>query len=122
MRISDWSSDVCSSDLDSELWNAEARYEWYFDRDQRFTLAAFYKSIDNPIEAYTSISDSSVNTSYANAPKATLYGAQVALQKYVPLADMSDVPFWQSRPLVLIGHLPYKPSKNTVGPGEPPST
>src|SRR3546814_15207642 len=90
MRISDWSSDVCSSDLDSELWNAEARYEWYFDRDQRFTLAAFYKSIDNPIEAYTSISDSSVNTSYANAPKATLYGAAVELQKYVPLADMSE--------------------------------
>src|SRR3546814_6294951 len=104
MRISDWSSDVCSSDLDSELWNAEARYEWYFDRDQRFTLAAFYKSIDNPIEAYTSISDSSVNTSYANAPKATLYGAEVELQKYVPLADLSDAPFWQSRRLVLIGN------------------
>src|SRR3546814_12460846 len=66
---------------DSQLWNAEARYEYYFGRDQRFTLAAFYKSIDNPIEAYTSISDSSVNTSYANAPKATLYGAEVEDRK-----------------------------------------
>src|SRR3546814_12055202 len=118
MRISDWSSDVCSSDLDSELWNAEARYEWYFDRDQRFTLAAFYKSIDNPIEAYTSISDSSVNTSYANAPKATLYGAEVELQKYVPLADLSDAPFWQSRRLVLIGNYTYTQSRIKVVPGD----
>src|SRR3546814_7029844 len=113
MRISDWSSDVCSSDL-SQLWNAEARYEYYFGRDQRFTRAAFYKSIDNPIEAYTSISDSSVNTSYANAPKATLYGAEVELQKYVPLADLSDAPFWQSRRLVLIGNYTYTQSRIKV--------
>src|SRR3546814_17153913 len=26
---------------DSELLNAEARYEWYFDRDQRLSLAGF---------------------------------------------------------------------------------
>src|SRR3546814_15144951 len=87
MRISDWSSDVCSSDLpsltDSELWNAELRYEWYFERDQRFTVAGFYKSIDKPIEAYTSASDNQVSTSYANAPKATLYGAEFEVQKYV---------------------------------------
>src|SRR3546814_15817436 len=112
---------------DSELWNAEARYEWYFDRDQRFTLAAFYKSIDNPIEAYTSISDSSVNTSYANAHKATLYGAEEELQTYVPLADMAEEHFWQIRRLVLIGNYPYTQSRitdvhadTTVTHGVPP--
>src|SRR3546814_16251830 len=47
---------------DSELWNAELRYEWYFERDQRFTVAGFYKSIDKPIEAYTSASDNQVST------------------------------------------------------------
>ena len=36
---------------DSELLNAEARLEYYFARDQRITLAGFYKRIDNPIEA-----------------------------------------------------------------------
>jgi outer membrane receptor protein involved in Fe transport len=36
---------------DSELFNAEARYEWYFARNQRLSLAGFYKKIDNPIEA-----------------------------------------------------------------------
>jgi len=103
---------------DSELWNAEARYEWYFGRDQRFTVAGFYKSIDKPIEAYTSISDSSVNTSYANAPKAKLYGAEFELQKYVPLDTLSDAPFWQSRRLVLIGNYTWTQSDISVGDGD----
>jgi TonB-dependent receptor len=103
---------------DSELWNAEARYEWYFDKDQRLTVAGFYKSIDNPIETYTSISDSSVNSSYANAPKATLYGAEVEVQKYLPLDTLSDSPFWQSRRLVLIGNYTYTKSEIKVGDGD----
>ena len=104
--------------VDSELWNAELRYEWYFDRDQRFTAAAFYKSIDNPIESYTTISDSAVNSSYANAPKATLYGAEVEVQKYIPLDTMSDAAFWQTRRLVLIGNYTYTQSKIRVGEGD----
>jgi len=104
--------------IDSELWNAELRYEWYFDRDQRFTAAAFYKSIDNPIEAYTSISDSAVSTSYANAPKATLYGAEVEVQKYFNLDSLSDSAFWQSRRLVLIGNYTYTQSELKVSEGD----
>ncbi|ALJ14685.1 TonB-dependent receptor domain-containing protein [Sphingopyxis macrogoltabida] len=103
---------------DSELWNAEARYEWYFAKDQRLTVAGFYKSIDNPIETYTSISDSSVNSSYANAPKATLYGAEVEVQKYFPLDKLSDSPFWQSRRLVLIGNYTYTKSEIRVRDGD----
>jgi outer membrane receptor protein involved in Fe transport len=57
---------------DSELWNAELRYEWYFAKDQRLTAAGFYKSIENPIEAYTSISAPTLRSTpaIANAPKA----------------------------------------------------
>src|SRR3546814_18645342 len=102
MRISDWSSDVCSSDLpflkDSELWNADVRGEWYMGRDERLTAAAFYKKIDNPIETYTTINDSyAVTSSFANAPEDTLYGAEIEAQKYFPLADWSDSPFFTSR-------------------------
>lgn len=103
---------------DSQLWNAEARYEWYFAKDQRLTVAGFYKSIDNPIETYTSISDSSVNSSYANAPKATLYGAEFEVQKYFPLDSMSDAPFWQSRRLVLIGNYTFTKSELQVRDGD----
>ena len=103
---------------DSELWNAELRYEWYFAKDQRFTAAGFYKSIDKPIEAYTSISDSSINTSYANAPKATLYGVEVEAQKYFALDTLSDSPFWASRRLVLIGNYTFTKSDIKVGAGD----
>ena len=103
---------------DSELWNAEARYEWYFDKDQRLSIAGFYKSIDNPIEAFTSLSDSSVSTGFANAPKATLYGAEIEVQKYVPLDTLSDAPFWQSRRLVLIGNYTYTQSDISVRDGD----
>jgi outer membrane receptor protein involved in Fe transport len=103
---------------DSQLWNAEARYEYYFDRDQRLTVAGFYKSIDNPIEVFTSLSDSSVNTGFANAPKATLYGAEIEVQKYVPLSGLSEAPFWQSRRLVLIGNYTYTQSEISVRDGD----
>jgi len=103
---------------DSELWNAEARYEWYFDKDQRLSVAGFYKSIDNPIEAFTSLSDSSVSTGFANAPKATLYGAEFEVQKYFPLDTLSDTPFWQSRRLVLIGNYTYTQSDISVRAGD----
>ncbi len=73
---------------DSELWNLEARYEWFYARDQRFTLAGFYKRIKNPIEQvgfYTG-ADDRLQTGFTYLPSATLYGAEVELQKYVPLA------------------------------------
>lgn len=105
--------------VDSELWNAEVRYEWYFGKDQRFTAAGFYKSIDRPIETFTSIStDSVANSSFANAPKATLYGGEVEVQKYFALDKMSDAAFWQSRRLVLIGNYTFTQSEIKVGAGD----
>lgn len=105
--------------IDSELLNAEVRYEWYFAKDQRLTVAGFYKSIDNPIETYTSIStDSVANSSFANAPKATLFGGEIEVQKYFALDQISDAPFWQSRRLVLIGNYTYTQSEIKVGAGD----
>jgi TonB-dependent receptor len=104
---------------DSELLNAELRYEWYFDRDQRLTVAGFYKTIDNPIETFTSIStDSIANSSFANAPKATLYGVEMEVQKYFPLDTLSDAPFWQSRRAVVIANYTYTQSELKVGAGD----
>lgn len=101
---------------DSELWNGDIRAEWYFDRDQRLTLAAFYKMIDKPIEAYTTINDKfDVTTSFANAPSADLYGAEFELQKYFSLSDWLKGSFFDSRRLVLIGNYTYTQSKIEVG-------
>ncbi len=62
---------------DSELFNAELRAEYYLGGSDRFSVAAFYKKIDNPIESFITTSAGSLLTSYANAPEAELYGAEV---------------------------------------------
>ncbi|MBH1999081.1 MAG: TonB-dependent receptor, partial [Sphingomonadaceae bacterium] len=103
---------------DSELWNGEVRAEWYMGRDERITAAAFYKKIDNPIETYTTINDSyAVTTSFANAPQATLYGAELEVQKYIPLDGMNG-DFFQTRRVVLIGNYTYTQSKLKVKDGD----
>ena len=77
---------------DSELYNLEARYEWFFARDQRITLAGFYKRIDNPIEqvGFFPTPDARLQTGFTNLPRAKLYGAEIEAQKYIPLDFISD--------------------------------
>jgi len=103
--------------IDSQLSNFEIRYEWYFDRDQRFTAAGFYKMIDNPIENFTSNSDNLVNTSYANAPSADLYGFELEVQKYFDLSGWSG-DFWSSRRLLAIGNYTFTQSNISVSSGD----
>lgn len=109
---------------DSEFLNGEARFEWYFAPEQRFSVAGFYKQIDNPIEAYTSYPQGSPETSFANAPKATLYGAELDVQKYFSLASLGESgegllqSFLAQRRLVVIGNYTYTTSKIHVRPGD----
>ncbi len=100
--------------IDSQLYNAEARYEWYFARDQRVSAAAFYKKIKNPIETFSSFSDNTVVSSFANAPEATLYGAEIELQKYFPLEGLGDASWLASRRLAVIANYTYTTSKLKV--------
>ncbi|MCB2049131.1 MAG: TonB-dependent receptor [Novosphingobium sp.] len=98
---------------DSKLTNAEARFEWYFAPDERLSVAGFYKDIKKPIEAFAAFNDNSVVTSYANAPKAQLYGAELEVQKYFDLGD------WMGpRRLVAIANYTYTQSKIKVGSGD----
>ena len=106
---------------DSQLYNAEARYEYYFDRDQRFTVAAFFKRIDKPIESFSSFDDNSVVTSFANAPKADLYGVEVETQKYFDLSGLGEEGFFSTRRAVVIANYTYTQSKLSVKAGDPVS-
>ncbi|HWK49795.1 MAG TPA: TonB-dependent receptor [Steroidobacter sp.] len=103
---------------DSEFLNGEARFEWYFAPEQRFSAAIFYKKIDNPIEAYTSFTDNNPETSFANAPEAVLYGAEFEVQKYFPLDDLFANEFLGSRRVVAIGNYTYTDSKLNVDAGD----
>ncbi|OYY91396.1 MAG: TonB-dependent receptor [Sphingomonas sp. 28-66-16] len=108
--------------VDSQLYNAELRYEWYFARDQRIAVAGFYKRIDNPIETFASFSDNTVTTSFANAPTANLYGIEAEAQKYFRLDGMfGDSAFFASRRAVVIANYTYTQSSIKVGPNDPAS-
>lgn len=102
---------------DSQLYNAEARFEWFFARDQRLSVAAFYKKIDNPIEvvSFLNTSDGSFLQGFGNAPEASLYGVELELQKYFPLADMVGGAFFETKRLVAIANYTYSRSELKVG-------
>jgi TonB-dependent receptor len=99
--------------VDSEFFNAEGRFEWYFNTEERFSAAAFYKKIDRPIEAFTGFNENTPVTSFANAPEATLYGAELELQKFIPFD--TDSAFFGSRRAVIIGNYTYTDSSISVG-------
>lgn len=96
--------------IDSQLYNGEARVEWYFAPEQRLSISGFYKKIKNPIEAFVFPLAGDAVTSYANAPKAQLYGAELELQKYFDLSDMGG---WMTgRRAVIVANYTY--SKSTL--------
>jgi outer membrane receptor protein involved in Fe transport len=102
---------------DSEFVNAEARYEWYYAADQRFSAAGFYKSIDKPIEAFTGFTDNTPETSFANAPEAVLYGVELEAQKYFSLDEVFGG-FFGSRRAVVIGNYTFTDSQINVDAGD----
>jgi len=104
--------------IDSEFTNAELRYEWYFAPEQRFSIAGFYKKIDNPIESFTGFNDNTPVTSFANAPKATLIGFELESQKYIDMDLVFESSFFASRRGVLIGNYTWSDSKIEVGSGD----
>ena len=103
--------------IDSQLYNAEARYEWFFGRDQRFTLAGFFKRINNPIEAvaFFPAGTDNLQTGFANAPKANLYGAEVEVQKKFNIAPMIGSDFFATKRLLVIANYTYTHSNVKVG-------
>jgi TonB-dependent receptor len=101
---------------DSQLYNGELRGEWYFAKDQRISLAGFYKRIDNPIEAvaFPAGSGDVLQTGFANAPRAKLYGGEVEMQKYVDL-DRLGGEFFATRRIIAIANYTYTQSAISAG-------
>jgi outer membrane receptor protein involved in Fe transport len=102
---------------DSTLLNAEARYEWYFAPQQRLSAAAFFKRINDPIEAIGTIAGGgALLTTFANAPQAQIYGLELEAQKYWPLTALSEG--LSSFRLVTIGNYTFSKSKLQVADGD----
>ena len=100
----------------SELINAEARYEYYFGRDQKLAVGAFFKDITRPIDAIAFVQGGTFQTTFANAPKAHLLGAEIEAQKYFGLESWGD--FFASRRFFVSANYTWTDSKIQVRPGD----
>jgi len=60
----------------SDLRNYDARFEYYADNGDNYTVAAFYKDIENPIESILQVGDEDYTLSYVNGESAEVYGVE----------------------------------------------
>lgn len=68
--------------VDTEILNLDARWEWYFARNQYVTAGVFYKDLDKPIESSVVDQGSSISQTFLNAPKAVVQGFEIEAKKY----------------------------------------
>ncbi|WP_412545271.1 TonB-dependent receptor domain-containing protein [Maricaulis sp. MIT060901] len=73
--------------VNTEIESFDARLEYYFGRDQFFTVGAFHKIMENPIEEFIIPIGDGLNTSFINAPEATLTGAEFEFEKTFDLSN-----------------------------------
>lgn len=73
--------------VDTELLNVDARYEWFFARQQYLTAGVFFKDLDRPVESVVVLSGDQRQQSFLNAPRATIFGAELEAKKYFEFMD-----------------------------------
>ena len=100
--------------IDSELLNLETRAEYYLGGRRKVSLAGFFKKIDNPIENFLITAPGIIETSFANAPSAELYGAELDLGYDFDLAGWGGS-FFESKQLVVLVNYTFTKSSIAVG-------
>lgn len=95
----------------SDIQNIDLRAEWYFSNGDNFTVTAFHKDIDNPIEFFEiPASDTTVAREIINAESGKVYGLEVELLKELSfLGGPFDMFFVQ-------GNLTVQDSELVAGP------
>jgi hypothetical protein len=73
--------------VDTELLNIDARYEWFFARQQYLTAGVFFKDIDRPVESIVVLTGDQRQQSFLNAPRATIFGAELEAKKFFEFPD-----------------------------------
>ncbi|TGY90393.1 TonB-dependent receptor [Marinicauda algicola] len=101
--------------VNSELQNYDARFEWYFGRDQFFTAGVFYKTIENPIVEYILPDGENLSTSFVNAPEATLTGFELEFEKRFDFSDRFEGEFWQNAEFFVKSNYTYIDSEMSAG-------
>ena len=73
--------------VDTEILNLDARYEWYFARQQYVTAGVFYKDMDRPVQSVVVDVGNTRQQSYLNAPQARILGVELEAKKYWEFPD-----------------------------------
>lgn len=103
--------------VDSQLLNADGRYEWYFGESDRLTLGGFFKRINNPIETVPFESGGTFLITYANAPRARLVGGEIEVVKQFPLEGLG-IGLLEARRLLVNANYTYTRSRIRVREGD----
>jgi len=103
--------------VDTELTNFDTRLENFFGRNQFFTLGAFYKDIENPVESVVREQGNTIQQTFLNAPKAVLYGAEAEIRTTFtdPLAGMMWI---GGKDIFLQTNYTWSQSEVQVNPGD----
>jgi hypothetical protein len=103
--------------VDTEILNLDARYEWYFARQQYLTAGVFYKDLERPVESVVVLTGDQRQQSFLNAPAATIYGVEVEAKKYFEFPDAGGSFIANKRWLVQANYT-WSDSEVQVGPDD----
>jgi TonB-dependent receptor len=99
--------------ITANLTNVDLRADWFFGSGDSFTLTAFYKDIENPIETVQGAgSDDILALTFINAEAAELYGLEVEGFKGDPFGPFLGG--WADG-LFLSGNVTWSESEITIG-------
>ena len=107
--------------VDTELLNLDARYEWYFGRQQYVTAGVFYKDLENPIESSVIDQGANISQTFLNAPKATIIGFELEGKKYFEFPD-NGMSFIANKKWLIQANYTYASSEVKVGSGDTVTT
>ena len=65
----------------SKIFNVDLKYEWFFGRNEIFTLGAFTKTINDPVNLVVANDATGTQRYFRTGEKATVYGAELELRK-----------------------------------------
>lgn len=100
--------------VDSQLLNLETRAEYYFGGPRKVSVAAFFKEIDRPIESFLTATEGGQIFTFANAPSATLYGAEVDFSYGFDIANWGGA-FFENKQILVLANYTFTKSRLRVG-------
>ena len=103
--------------VDTEILNLDARWEWYFARQQYLTAGVFYKDLERPVESVVVLSGDQRQQSFLNAPAATVYGAEIEAKKYFEFPD-AGASFIANKRWLVQANYTWSDSEVHVGAGD----